>query len=330
MRYIDSPSNDAYFNMALEEYVFESLPWDDSYFMLWQNDNTIVVGKYQNTLEEINADYVRMHNISVVRRLSGGGAMYQDMGNLNFTFVVDQSGAKKLDFAAFTRPVVHALAQIGIQAQAGDRNDILIDGKKFSGNSQYNKRGRTMHHGTLLFDSDLTVIQNALNVKADKIESKGIKSVRSRVTNIADAMQAPITLAAFKQILLKYMFSDGTLTPYALTEADMQAVHKLRDEKYATWIWNYGKSPAYTLRREHRFPFGGVTVLLDVKGGVIQSIGFAGDFFGNGEIAQIEGALSGVEMREDALKAALADVDVDYYISGMRAEVLTEFILYGT
>lgn len=329
MRYIDSPSHDAYFNMALEEYVFESLPREESYFMLWQNDNTIVVGKYQNTLEEINSDYVRTHDISVVRRLSGGGAMYQDMGNLNFTFVVDQSGEKKLDFATFTRPVVHALGQIGVQAQAGDRNDILIDGKKFSGNSQYNKKGRTMHHGTLLFDSDLTVIQNALNVKPDKIESKGIKSVRSRVTNIADALQAPITLSAFKQILLKYMFSDGMLTPYELTEADMRAVQKLRDEKYVAWAWNYGKSPAYTLRREHRFPFGGVTVLLDVKDGVIQSVGFAGDFFGNGEIAHIESALSGAQMREDALKAALADVDVDYYISGMDADMLTEFILYG-
>lgn len=329
MRYIDSPSNDAFFNMALEEYVFESLPRTDTYFMLWQNRNAIVVGKYQNTIEEINAEYVRDHDISVVRRLSGGGAMYQDMGNLNFTFVVDQNAAKPLDFEIFTQPVVHALAQIGVRAETGSRNDILIDGKKFSGNAQYNKQGRTMHHGTLLFDSDLSVIGAALNVKPDKIASKGVKSVRSRVTNIKSVIERPITLPDFKAVLLQHMFEGNALTPYTLTDADLAAVHHLRDEKYATWAWNYGRSPAYTLRREHRFPFGGVTMLMDVRNGVIQAISFEGDFFGNGDIQDLSGALLHTALQEKALRLALSGIDVGYYISGMNAEILADFMVFG-
>ncbi|MDL2214535.1 lipoate--protein ligase family protein, partial [Clostridia bacterium OttesenSCG-928-O13] len=163
MRYIESPTNDAFLNMALEEYVFESLPKSEEYFMLWQNKNAIVVGKYQNAVEEINADYVRENDITVVRRLSGGGAMYQDMGNLNFTFVVDQNNDKTLDFSIFIQPVVRALAQMGVAARQSSRNDIVIDGKKFSGNAQYNKKGRTMHHGTLLFNSRLDTVGKALN-----------------------------------------------------------------------------------------------------------------------------------------------------------------------
>lgn len=327
MRYIDSPSNDAFFNMALEEYVFEGLPRDDDYFMLWQNKNAIVVGKYQNTVEEINGDYVKENGISVVRRLSGGGAMYQDMGNLNFTFVVDQNTSKSLDFSLFTQPVVHALAQIGVQAETGSRNDILIDGKKFSGNSQYNKKGRTMHHGTLLFHSNLNVIQNALNVKPDKIQSKGVKSVRSRVTNILDYIPEKITLPQFKEILVQHMFSaDAGLSAYELTEQDLAAVQKLRDEKYATWEWNYGRSPAYNLVKERRFPFGGVTLSLDVEGGTLRSVDFSGDFFGNGDIEELGAALVGTPMREEALEAALASVEVDYYIKGMDAATLAAFI----
>lgn len=201
MHYIESPYYDAFSNMALEEHVFENLPYTDSCFMLWQNRNAIVVGKYQNTVEEINADYVRKHDIDVVRRLSGGGAMYQDMGNLNFTFVVDQSTSHALDFSIFIQPLVQALDKIGIVAVQSGRNDIVVDGKKISGNSQYNKNGRTMHHGTLLFDSNLDTISKALNPKPDKIASKSIKSVRSRVTNIADHISAPMDMANFKQLL---------------------------------------------------------------------------------------------------------------------------------
>lgn len=328
MRYIESPSTDAYFNMALEEYVFEAMPKDDEYFMLWQNKNAIVVGKYQNTMQEINAEYVKEHDIAVVRRLSGGGAMYQDMGNLNFTFVVDQNADKSLDFDVFIRPVVKALGQMGVTAEQSSRNDIVIDGKKFSGNSQYNKGGRTMHHGTLLFGADLSVVGHALRPKADKIQSKGVQSVRSRVTNIRDALPRPLRLDEFKTILLAQMFEANKLEPYILSEEDLRAVQALRDEKYATWDWNYGRSPACNVTKERRYPFGGVTLLLDVDGGSVRSVRFEGDFFGNGDIGELAKKLAGCALREEDVRAVLAGVDVGYYIRGMTAEELAELLLY--
>lgn len=328
MKYIESPSNDAYFNMALEEYVFEFLPKSASYFMLWQNENAVVVGKYQNTAAEIDADYVKDNDITVVRRLSGGGAMYQDMGNLNFTFVVDQGDAKSLDFEAFIQPVIRALGRMGIIAQKGSRNDILIAEKKFSGNAQYNKKGRTMHHGTLLFNSNLDVIGNALRVKADKIESKGVKSVRSRVTNITDHLKGDYTLEDFKKALLTEMFGQGELDRYLLTEQDIKAIKEMREDKYATWEWNYGRSPAYNVRKYRRYPFGGVEILMDVRAGLIEQIAFSGDFFGNGDILDLCTALQGVQVRQEALQEALQDIDVSSYISGMQAEELVRGILF--
>ncbi|NLW79024.1 MAG: lipoate--protein ligase [Ruminococcaceae bacterium] len=328
MRYIESPSHDAWFNMALEEYVFESLDKNEDWFMLWQNNNTIVVGKYQNTIEEINAEYVKDNNISIVRRLSGGGAMYQDMGNLNFTFVVDQDTSKTLDFGIFIQPVIKALAAIGVTAERNSRNDITIEDQKFSGNSQYNKRGRTMHHGTLLFNADLNVVGKALQVKADKIESKGVKSVRSRVTNILPHMKEPITLEQFKKELLAQMFEANSLEEYKLTDADIANIQKLRDEKYITWDWNYGKSPAYNMRKERRYPFGGITVTMDVEKGVIRTIRFNGDFFGNGDILELCAALEGQPLTKEAVLAALKDVDVNAYIMGMDADTMVDLLLY--
>lgn len=328
MRYIDSPSNDAYFNMALEEYVFEGLPKDEEYFMLWQNKNAIVVGRYQNTVEEIDAEYVKQNDISVVRRLSGGGAMYQDLGNLNFTFVVNQNAEKSLDFDVFIQPVVRALAQMGVAARQSSRNDIVIDGKKFSGNSQYNRGGRTMHHGTLLFSSNLSVVGSALRPKPAKFQSKGVKSVRSRVTNIIDYMDSATTMDTFKTTLLGQMFAGGNLIPYALTSADFAAVEKLREEKYATWEWNYGRSPASNITKERRYDFGGLTLHMDVKNGLIRTAALEGDFFGNGDITELLGRLAGRALREDDISAALNGADVGYYIRGMDAEQLKELILY--
>ena len=184
MYYLESTKTDPSWNLALEQYVFDVLGPRDDCFMLWQNDNTIVVGKHQNTLEEINTDYVKEHGVTVVRRLSGGGAVYHDLGNLNFTFVAENRFGSEFDFSTFCRPVVDALRSLGVPAEINGRNDMTIEGRKFSGNAQYMKKGRIMHHGTLMYDSDLEAVSRALNVKPDKIESKGLKSVRSRVTNI--------------------------------------------------------------------------------------------------------------------------------------------------
>ena len=327
MKYIKSPQTDAFFNMALEEYVFESMPKDDSYFLLWQNRNAVVVGKYQNTVEEINADFVREFGIQVVRRLSGGGAMYQDMGNVNFTYIVDQSDAENLDFSLFTLPVVRALAQLGVTAETNGRNDIVIDGRKFSGNSQYNKKGRTMHHGTLLFDSRLETVQKALMVKADKISSKGIKSVRSRVTNISEHLSVEISVEDFRKVLVEKMFEENLLEEYCLTPEDLKGICKLRDEKYATWEWNYGNSPAFDVRKERRYSFGGLSLLLGSKHGRIESLQIWGDFFGNGDVAELSARLIGLKLEMKELESYLEDVDLNFYIHGITQLEFIELLM---
>ena len=324
MRYLESPSRDPYFNLALEEYVFERMDKSKSYFLLWQNDNTIVVGKYQNTAEEIDQAYVDAHHIRVARRLSGGGAVYHDRGNLNFTFIVDRADAPGLNFKVFVRPVVEALARFGVHAEFTGRNDLTIDGMKFSGNAQYARRGRLLHHGCIMLDSNLTSVADALRVKEAKFDSKAVKSVRSRVTTINAHAPAPISMEDFKGALKECAMASGELEPCTLTEEDLAAIRKLRDEKYATWAWNYGCSPAYDMRREMKFPAGLVTAHLSAEGGKIKAVRFYGDFFG-GELGELEGAMVGLPL-DGHLTEALEALRVGDYMSGITAEELSRLL----
>ena len=324
MFYLESPSRDPYFNLALEEYVFERMDKSKSYFMLWQNDNTIVVGKYQNTAEEIDQAYVDAHGIRVARRLSGGGAVYHDKGNLNFTFIVDRADAPGLNFKIFVEPVIQALARFGVHAAFTGRNDLTIDGMKFSGNAQYARRGRLLHHGCIMLDSNLTSVADALRVKEAKFASKAVKSVRSRVTTINAHAPAPISMEDFKGALKECAMASGELEPCTLTEEDLAAVRKLRNEKYATWAWNYGCSPAYDMRREMKFPAGLVTAHLSAEGGKIKAVRFYGDFFG-GELGELEGAMAGLPL-DGHLTEALEALRVGDYMSGITAEELSRLL----
>ena len=324
MFYLESPSRDPYFNLALEEYVFERMDKSKSYFMLWQNDNTIVVGKYQNTAEEIDQAYVDAHHIRVARRLSGGGAVYHDRGNLNFTFIVDRADAPGLNFKIFVEPVIQALARFGVHAAFTGRNDLTIDGMKFSGNAQYARRGRLLHHGCIMLDSNLTSVADALRVKEAKFDSKAVKSVRSRVTTINAHAPAPISMEDFKGALKECAMASGELEPCTLTEEDLAAIRKLRDEKYATWAWNYGFSPAYDMRREMKFPAGLVTAHLSAEGGKIKAVRFYGDFFG-GELGELEGAMVGLPL-DGHLTEALEALRVGDYMSGITAEELSRLL----
>ena len=325
MFYLESPSRDPYFNLALEEYVFERMDKSKSYFMLWQNDNTIVVGKYQNTAEEIDQAYVDAHGIRVARRLSGGGAVYHDKGNLNFTFIVDRADAPGLNFKIFVEPVIRALARFGVHAEFTGRNDLTIDGMKFSGNAQYARRGRLLHHGCIMLDSNLTSVADALRVKEAKFDSKAVKSVRSRVTTINAHAPAPISMEDFKGALKECAMASGELEPCTLTEEDLAAIRKLRDEKYATWAWNYGFSPAYDMRREMKFPAGLVTAHLSAEGGKIKAVRFYGDFFGSGELGELEGAMVGLPL-DGHLTEALEALRVGDYMSGITAEELSRLL----
>ena len=321
LSYLDLMTTDPSYNLAVEQYVFDSLPRDRMYFMLWQNDNAIIIGKHQNTLAQINEPYVREHGIRVVRRLSGGGAVYHDLGNLNFTFIADADQQETLDFKLFCQPVIRALAAIGVKAEVNGRNDMTIDGRKFSGNSQYVKNGRVMHHGTILFDSDLDMVNHALQVDPDKIRSKGIQSVRSRVTNVSEYLTADISLDQFRQILLENMLRENPGEEYVFTEADLAAIERLKQERYGTWEWNYGFSPQCTLLKKARIEgCGTVEAYLTVTHGTIEKAEFHGDFFSVKEPEQLARRLTGCRPEREDYEKALEGVNPAEYFAGITRE----------
>lgn len=328
MYYIESPSNDPRFNLALEQYVFEQLDANHEYFMLWQNRNSIIIGKHQNTVEEINPVYIKEHDIQVVRRLSGGGAVYHDLGNINFTFITNKGGHASFDFALFCRPVINALHSLGAEAQVNGRNDMTLDGKKFSGNSQYIKHNRVMHHGTIMFDSDLQVLSQALKVPEDKIVSKGLKSVRSRVTNVKPYLRDNITTQEFLVRIRCFMFEAFSLEPYILTPDDIASVKRIQSEVYDQWSWNYGSSPAYQICKKRRVEnCGNIEVHMNVTQGKIENIAFFGDYFGLDDPASLIQLLLDCELREDALLERLSHTDISTFFHNMDVFTFCSILL---
>lgn len=323
MVYLESPSTDAAFNLALEQYVFDEMDRDCEYFMLWQNANAVIIGKNQNTLEEIDQSYVEEHGIQVIRRLTGGGAVYHDLGNLNFTFIVDGGEPSRMDLHMFCYPVARALKKLGVEAQVGGRNDITIDGKKFSGNSQYIKGGRILHHGTLMFDSDLTVLSRCLKVSADKIASKGVKSVRSRVTNIRDYLEQDISLAQFRDFLVEAMGEERPMERHIFTPEELGRADEIRRERYGRWEWNYGASPRFTIRKKRRVEgCGQIEAFIEVRKGRIEAISFYGDYFGGRDTAELAERLVGCPLEGSALRQILAGIPVEEYFHGLTGEEL--------
>ena len=313
--YIESRNTNPFYNLSLEQYVFDSLDRRHSYFMLWQNHNSVIVGKHQNTIEEINLSFVNAHNISVARRLSGGGAVYHDTGNLNFTFITDASDENSINFDSFRRIIKDALVSFGVPACASGRNDITADGKKVSGNAQYVKNGRLMHHGTLLYDCDLDILSNALDVKDDKIKSKGIKSVRSRVANIRTFLKKDMSLSEFKSALKNRLFHDFDLIEYHVTPNQIREIEGIKDNIYSKWSWNYGQSPDFNIRKNRRVEgCGGFEILLDVeKGGVIKNIAFYGDFFSSDDPSELALMMTGHHYEYNEIKNILKNIDISRY-----------------
>lgn len=326
LNYLDLTTTDPAWNLAVEEYVFDRLPKDRMYVMLWQNDHAIIIGKHQNTLAEINERYVKEQGIRVVRRLSGGGAVYHDMGNLNFTVIADAEG-DALDFGRFCDIVIRALAQVGVKAERNGRNDMTINGKKFSGNAQYIRQGRVMHHGTILFDSNGTILANALQVDPSKIQAKGIKSVRSRVTNVRPCLPVDMTLPQFREVLLQSILQQFPGEPYTLTEKDIAEISAMKKQRYETWDWNFGHSPACTVTKKQRIEgCGTVEAYIDMDKGCIHSISFRGDFFAAEDPAALAEVLEGCPLEDTALTARLQNYDISRYFMGLNTVHLVQLL----
>lgn len=328
MKYIVNTSNDPAYNVALEAYAFQKLTDIDEIFILWINEPAIIIGRHQNTIQEINKEFIDKNGIHVVRRLSGGGAVYHDLNNLNYTIISNNTQEGAFDFQTFSKPVIDTLAKLGVKAEFTGRNDLEINGQKFAGNAQAYYKGRMMHHGCLLFDVDMSVLGQALKVSKDKIESKGIKSVRARVTNIVDHLSDKITVQEFSDAILAQMKEEyPEMDEYVLSNAELSEIQAMRDNQFATWDWTYGKAPEYTIERGVRYPAGKITTYANVENSTIKSVKIFGDFFGVKPVDDIEKMLEGVRYDYKDVLAALKTVDTSQYFSRMTPEEITKAIV---
>jgi lipoate-protein ligase A len=319
MRCICSPFHDAWLNIAAEEYALKNLSGDC--FILYRNQKSIIVGTHQNTLAEINHSYVRDHDIKVVRRLSGGGAVFHDLGNLNFTFIRSTQPGESMDFRKFTEPILEVLHKLGVEARFEGRNDLTINGMKFSGNAEHVHRNRILHHGTLLFSSLISDLSEALAPNPLKFTDKAVKSVRSRVTNISDHLPIPMSIDAFQEKLLKHMeqrYPDSY--HYEYTQEDIRGIQKLAEEKYSTWEWNFGSSPKYNFSKGLRTAGGNIECHLNVEKGLITGARIFGDFFSHRPTSELEQALNGQRHERAHLAQWLSQIEITEYFLGIRPE----------
>ncbi|WP_377892326.1 lipoate--protein ligase [Alkalihalobacillus sp. R86527] len=325
MRFIDNENiMDAGINLAIEEYILKELDPEETYLLFYSMNPTVIVGKNQNTIEQIDTTYIRENDVAVIRRLSGGGAVYNDPGNLSFSIITKDDGNSFHNYKKFTDPVVKALHKMGVDAELSGRNDLLVNGKKISGNAQFSTKGRMYSHGTLMFDVNLENVVKALKVNKEKIESKGIKSIRSRVTNISEHMDEDMTREEFKQKLLQSIFEEYDEVPtYQLTEDDWDEINSIADKRYKNWDWNYGRSPKFNVQHSKRFPIGSIDVRLEVKKGYIKQATIFGDFFGVGDVKELEERLTDTKYEPESIRGSLKGLDVKHYFGNISEE---EFI----
>jgi lipoate-protein ligase A len=324
LKYIETNWDIPYYNFALEDYLLTEAEEDD-YVFFYIHKPSIIVGKYQNTIEEVNKDFIEDNNIIVARRLSGGGAVYHDHGNLNFSFVHKASKKDVNDFKKFTKPVVDALKDLGLNAHLSGRNDILIDDKKISGNAQYFTNNRLLHHGTLLYDSEMSNLVKSLKVRDLKIKSKGIKSVKSRVANIADFLDNTLPIEDFRDYLLKSFYKSKDIEKYELDEKALNYIENKVKEQFSTWDWNWGKSPDYEIQKIEIFPFGILDTRIDVKDGKISKCKIYGDYFSKKDISNLENSLIGLKYDKNELLKNQNVIKIDDYFTDFDFE---EYINY--
>ena len=309
MIYIETGSTDVYYNFGLENYFATEKRLPDTVFLFWRTTPTLMVGKYQNILEEINKPYADAHGIHLVRRMSGGGTIYTDLGGWQFTFI-EHSPEQQIEFAQYIGPVVDAVRELGADASFNGRNDLLIDGKKFSGNAQYRLGDCIVHHGSLLYDTNIEQMVASTTVDPYKILSKSIKSVRDRVTNISEHLPRRLSVEEFKSCMVRHLMRGSTDT-YTVTPEDDARINQLAQEKFAAWDAIYGKNPRFNLERTGRFPGGKLTFRLDVQRGVICQASVWGDFFSTLSAETITAAVTGCRYDRAAVLDALQKNGID-------------------
>ncbi len=322
---INLESVDPSYNLAVEEVLFDSLSEENpAYFILWQNSPSVIVGRHQNTSEEVNESYVKQENIPVIRRMTGGGAVYHDLGNLNFSFLSFKKNNEEISFADYLKPIVQALQNLGINAEISGRNDMTIDGKKFSGSAKRQNGKKVLVHGTLLISLDMSNLGNILTGNPDKYKSKGIASHRSRVVNLIefkpnvrpeDLMQE-IKLALFAKCTDNYMELPNDL---------QEKANHLTEKKYKTWEWNFGKSPQYTVRFREKFSWGALDFSAQINKGSIQFCRFYGDFFTNFEIEELENALINLPYNAKSLASFFEKNNKDYFLGAKKEDLINFF-----
>jgi len=314
LRVINNKNTDPHFNLALEEYLFKES--DEEIFMLWQNHSSVIIGKNQNALAEVDINKAQKSGVDIVRRETGGGAVYHDIGNVNYTFISNDAD-RFMDFKVFAEPVFKTLMNLGIKAELSGRNDFVIGDRKFSGNAQSLYRNRILHHGTLLFDSDLNALSDFLTVDEKKISSKGISSVKSRVTNILPHLKKKISVEEFKNMLLNAITETANNCISELTVEEIFLANKLKNEKYDTWEWNFGSTPPYSFHNKIHTSAGIIEVFLNVDDGIITDIKIYGDFFGKVEVKEFEQKLKGLKHSRSIIESFIKDIDVKKYFGAV-------------
>lgn len=326
MKYIINKNRNPYFNLALDEYAMKHIDESEDFFFLWQNDPAVIIGKNQNTAEEINSQFIKDNDIKVARRVSGGGAVYHDEGNLNFTFIISVDDPGKVNYKKYVQPIVDALASMGITAELSGRNDILVDGLKISGNAQRLANGKLMHHGTIMFDLNVENMVRSLNVAPDKIISKGMKSVRSRVTNIKDRLPEGTEITEFWDQLQYYLSNEGQDEEIVLSEEDIKKIEFEAVNKFGTWDWIYGENPVFDLKNEKRFSWGNLRLKMNVEASKIESIRFEGDYLGLSDVKDIEERLIGVRFSEEDVSNTLREFNLKEYFGADALEDIIELM----
>ena len=326
MRYIKNVSTNPYYNMAFDEYCLESLSINEPVFYLWQNRPAVIVGFNQEVNTEVNLDYLKENGIDLVRRVTGGGAVYHDLGNLNYT-IVGRSEDLERDYPEYASIMAKALQKLGVPATLSGRNDILVEGRKVSGFAKRVCKNRLMVHGTLMYNVDVDVLTKVLNPSNTKLQSKGIASVRSRVANLCEYLPNVPDIQTFSKQLEEILSHHYQDTEYQLSEEDLANIQQLTDKKFATWEWNYGRSPKATLTHSSRLACGTVEIHLTLTENRISSCRFGGDFLGNLPATDLESALIEVIYDTENIEKRLSSFTISDYFDGVTVEELIKLIL---